>query len=409
MEAAPVSTRRVKSPAQDLVRQMRAEGLSDRLVRAQLGASGFSKSRISQLLHAVPCHQNVRGYTPLLQGPAVSAKQKHPPITSDELRHLGEASALEALRQLERNNLLTSARLSCEFLGVSIGGDAHSSTAPVLRTSTLVYVWRLAAMGFVRVAIAKKSARFDAIDQYVPLPAALKNILQIDAHYDAVLREARRILPTATLNLRLGIPKKLEPPSISRAPGATVVLQLPSGKRVEHVLCARVYGDVWYCHAGSPEHGDLSVMRPFRIGGLVLHDLTRAWHPRQAKRKRLRGRCVKRDLAAAASKHWPSFERLVAVARWKAERERAKKRGMPMLLDAATAGVDFTEKAFEEAGHKPWTSTILAVWQWAAAAPQHGPHTRLGGDVHMQYSLRNAPYRIFGSMPRLLIPCEEFG
>ena len=143
--------RRAKSPAQDLVRQMRADGLSDACARAQLKAKAFSKSHISQLLRAVPYQRKGEespipkrrlpfdGRRGIFEEPA-PAKKRGPPITMDELRQLGEASALEAKRELAKSSAHISARLSCQYLGVSIGQHTYSSAAPVLRNSTLVYV-----------------------------------------------------------------------------------------------------------------------------------------------------------------------------------------------------------------------------------------------------------------------------
>ena len=199
MEAAPFPKRCMKSPAQDLVQQMRTDGLSDERARAQLKAKGFSKSRIAQLLRAAPRQRKVA------EEPA-PAKKRGPPITLDELRQLGEASALEAARELERSGSPISARLSCQYLGVSTGPHTYSSTGQALRNSTLVYAWRLNAHGQERAAVARKSARCDAIAKYVPLPDQLKTALEIETHYDKVREEARREFPGTAFNLRFGVP-----------------------------------------------------------------------------------------------------------------------------------------------------------------------------------------------------------
>ena len=56
MEAAAAASAggRGHCASQGLVREMRAQGLSDKQVRANLEAKGYKKSRISQLVHAVP-------------------------------------------------------------------------------------------------------------------------------------------------------------------------------------------------------------------------------------------------------------------------------------------------------------------------------------------------------------------
>ena len=75
-----------------------------------------------------------------------------------------------------------------------------------------------------------------------------------------------------------------------------------------------------------------------------------------------------------------------------------------MNLAAATAGVDFSEEAFKAAAVNPWTSTVLAVWQWAGEAPLDAAHAHLCPDVQMCYTMRNASYRLFCSSPRAVLP-----
>ena len=70
------------------------------------------------------------------------------------------------------------------------------------------------------------------------------------------IRYHLNMFPGTTFSFRLGVPRKLEPPPHSYAPGAAVILHLPSGRRVEHVLCAHILGDLWFCHAGSPKEGE---------------------------------------------------------------------------------------------------------------------------------------------------------
>ena len=82
MEATKTSGR--KSPSQDLVRQMRAEGQSDQQVRANLEAKGFSKSRISQLIHAVPLQPRAAKRGPEEGAPGA---EKTPAKASKARRH----------------------------------------------------------------------------------------------------------------------------------------------------------------------------------------------------------------------------------------------------------------------------------------------------------------------------------
>ena len=77
----------------------------------------------------------------------------------------------------------------------------------------------------------------------------------------------------------LGVPKPVELPSKdSFLPGVCHVLHLPDGRRVEHVLCARLHGSWWYCHPGSVRGVEISWIEPFAAHDLVLLDVRwRRW------------------------------------------------------------------------------------------------------------------------------------
>ena len=359
------------------------------------------KARISQLLRDRPrqgAPQSARQFLAL-----ELLKKRKPSLTSSELRQIGEASALEAMQQLQKNRPPLFARLSCQYVGVSTGPHTYASAAQALRNSTLVYLWRLTANGQERTAVVKKSARIDTIGRFVPLPQQLKGILDIETAYLRVLDMARQRFPRTTFNLRLGVPKKLEAPPHPYAAGASVMLRLPSGQRVEHVLCAHISGNLWYCHAGNPKEGVLNIIDPFNAAGLVIQSLASCWHPWQLQRKRLRGRCTKRGLEAAVMEKRSCFERVVAIAKWKAEAYRAREHGEPVCISAASAGVDFTEEALGAAAASPWTSTVFAVWQWGDTALDRDNYL----DVEMRYALRWADYRSFSCAPQAVLPAWE--
>ena len=92
------------------------------------------------------------------------------------------------------------------------------------------------------------------------------------------------------------------------------------------------------------------------------------------------------------------------MARWAAEVDRVKERRGSMHLAAATAGVDFSEEAFQAAAANPWTSTVLAVWEWAAQAPLDRPRTHLCPGVQVCHDMRDVPYRLFCSSPQEVLP-----
>ena len=157
----------------------------------------------------------------------------------------------------------------------------------------------------------------------MPLPASWKTSLRClslpdlaekSAHVarEGGVREARCVV--------LGQPKPspLPEPGAALQPGAVVLL----GQRIEHLLCAHVEGDLWLCHFGS---FDEIWLDPFDYTALCQKDLVRdapeegSSMPRKRLRPRLRPGQL-RELALSRSQDW---DRLVAVATWKAEELRA--------------------------------------------------------------------------------------
>jgi len=250
--------------------------------------------------------------------------------------------------------------------------------------------------GQERVALAKKNARADSLDRYVPLPDKIKNALEVAAGHARAMRAASRYLKNKISKLRLGIPKQIKlPQHFPYAVGSPVMFLLPSGLRVEHILCAHISKDLWYCHAGTPAQGELGHF-PFHPRELVVQSLHDRWHPWQPQRHRLRGRCVRRGLVTAAMKRKCKFEEIVAHATWLAEAFRARQNHAPLNLDVATAAIDFTEEAFAGAARDPWNANVCAVWQICygdTASPS------AIGDVEPQHCMRSCSYRKYSGPP----------
>ncbi len=240
-----------------------------------------------------------------------------------------------------------------------------------------------------RAAISRKIARSDAIDRYVPLPDVLRCALVHEADVALVKAAAARRFPSIAFSLRLGVPRQLQlPPESPFAAGAALILRVPPGRRVEHLLCVHICGDLWYCRPGSPKDGDLHSTIPFATRDLVVRDISQQC--KRSLRARLRGRTIKRDLAAKAVKHKSCFELVVAYAKWKAEVHRARDRRGHRNIYAATAGIDL------EATATPW-SAVVAVWQWAEnLCDQEG--------MQMRYAIHSSPLHIVRALPENLVP-----
>lgn len=178
----------------------------------------------------------------------------------------------------------------------------------------------------------------------------------------------------------LGQPKEapLPPPEATLVRGARVVLQ-SGGAKLEYLLCAHVREDVWFCHRGSFVDDRFDPENPFDETDLVLkdiqHDAEEAEDPQP--RKRVRVHLHVGQLRAAALK-WPAaWDRLVAIACWRAEELRAADQHRPFDQVAAFAGYEgnpwkwCTEKRRIQV-------QVAALWSWRAGAWQRQiVHVRL--------------------------------
>jgi len=160
----------------------------------------------------------------------------------------------------------------------------------------------------------------------------------------------------------LGVPKPVELPSKdSFLPGGCHVLHLPDGRRVEHVLCARLHGSWWYCHPGSVRGVEISLIEPFATHDLVLLDVRRRrWQRSQSSRnKRLRGRVQQRNLQSVVLQQKEKFDWIVAVAHWRAEERRASGNGI---------GFNFKKAARQwEIDFLKWPRRVrqqMVFWTW---------------------------------------------
>ena len=203
--------------------------------------------------------------------------------------------------------------------------------APLRKDSQVAFEWRARGEGFDETSQVTLRCN-SAVDRGVPLPASWKTSLRClslpdlaekSAHVarEGGVREARCVV--------LGQPKPspLPEPGAALQPGAVVLF----GQRIEHLLCAHVEGDLWLCHFGS-----------FDYTALCQKDLVRdapeegPSMPRKRLRPRLRPGQL-RELALSRSQDW---DRLVAVATWKAEELRAGPFDEVLALGELSRGSD---------------------------------------------------------------------
>ena len=222
----------------------------------------------------------------------------------------------------------------------------------------------------------------------VPLPYHWRAALHMEATYASMHDTAKLFCRGCTFTFWLGSPRKVSlPVAAGLFPGKTLMLICPSGRRIEHILCARVRGHLWYCHPGTS-----GITDPFDPRDLVAYNVhRRAWRPQsyaRHRRIRLRGRCQKRDLSIVALRARPSFEWAVAAATWRAEEMRSVTYGDQFDLHAAMAGIDINvlDSGFGK--------IVAAAWQWQDSR---------NGSVH--YEMCGAPSRLLRMSPDRFLPC----
>ena len=224
-------------------------------------------------------------------------------------------------------------------------------------------------------------------DSIVPLPCHWRTALRMEAIYAAIHSTAKFFSHGCAFTVWLGRPKTISlRPVAGLSAGKTLMLVCPSGRRIEHILCARVCGHLWYCHPGTRNSID-----PFDPRDLVVHNVhERAWRPQsyaRHRRIRLRDRCQKRNLGIVALRARPSFEWAVAVATWRAEELRSVNYGGHFDLHKAMAGIDIDEL---EIG---FGRMVAAVWQWQASR-----------DSGVRHEMCGAPSRFLCVSPEMFLP-----
>ena len=199
----------------------------------------------------------------------------------------------------------------------------------------------------------------NAAERGVPLPEGWHVALSA-SDLSTFAAEAGRSLEAGNgvseLECRLaGVPKACLPgPDGELCPGAIVPMYTPSSGRVNFVLCAHVFGNDWYCHAGSfeasepggPVHGCLDE------GGLVVKDVAaeRCGEERPSKRiKRHAHTSQLRGLIDSSPDQWLA---LVAIASCLAEHKRSKQNERDPDWSVALSG-------FES---NPWRWNIVEGW-----------------------------------------------
>ena len=182
-----------------------------------------------------------------------------------------------------------------------------------------------------------------------------------------------------SLDCILGVPKSVVlPRDDSLRPGGCRVFHLADGRRVEHILCARLRESLWYCHPGSlcgtGSSAVLNVAEPFAVNDLVVIDVKRSSCLRQqpCRNRRFVGRVEQRNLRCVIQRNKNKFDWIVAVSHWRVEAERATRKSVAFNFNKALKQWDTNLMA--------WPNGIrrqMAFWTWRREYDSEPMHAAL--------------------------------
>ena len=201
----------------------------------------------------------------------------------------------------------------------------------------------------------------------VPLPPSWLHAFRWDAR-KAILQDRVACYKKFFSNLDciLGVPKSVQlPRNDSLRPGGCRVLHLADGRRVEHVLCARLRESLWLCHPGSMcgtgPSDVLNIAEPFDVKDLIVIDVKTCSCLRQqsCRKRRLVRRVERRNLRRIIQQHKKKFDWIVAVSHWRAEGKRANQRGVPFNFEKALKQWNTNFMKWPDGGRRQ-----MAFWTW---------------------------------------------
>ena len=231
--------------------------------------------------------------------------------------------------------LPASAEVSCEYLGVLNDEAFTLERTPALR-STVGYKWSYRD-NTVDVTQTKRSRYDYAVEHGSTLPEQWKTALKC-RRLPRVARESADLfaeqsgLRDVTCRM-VGVPRPVTIHTDGRIELGSILKLAMGIAPVEHVLCAHIRDQSWFCHRGSLDGYALSAT-PFAEKDLVVKDVgADLWvDGLERPRKRVRTHLRMGKLAEEIRKHSEAFDHAVVRAHWKAEEIRA---GSGLMHEAA--------------------------------------------------------------------------
>jgi hypothetical protein len=244
---------------------------------------------------------------------------------------------------------------------------------PARNISIAFFEWRVCGENVDRSCTSKVRCG-NAVQQGVPFPREWLTPLRCRDLPRIAKSSAQRVHEDCGVDVQcrvLGQPRKsnLPPCGAPQSPGSTVVLQTSKGPRLEYLLCAHVNEDVWLCHRGTFVGNKFDSKNSFDPQDLVLRDILRdAWEDSPPATKRIRAHLHAGQLRNAAHTRQAAWDRLVAVATFRAEEIRAADQHRPCNEDAASSGFEQNSWSWAACDGRASHAEIAVLWSFYSEA-----------------------------------------
>ena len=241
-----------------------------------------------------------------------------------------------------------------------------------MRRSSISFHWAIAMDGAIHEAEAH--VRSDNVaERGVPLPEGWRVALSacdLGSRATEACSDLEAVDDVSDLACSLaGVPKACTAGSDGElCPGTIVPLHTPSSARViqNFVLCAHVFGNNWYCHAGSFEASEPGAPARGLLdeAGLVLKDIVTESCGEERPSKRIKRHARSSQLQSLLDSSPDDWRALVAIATLKAEQKRSRQNEHSPDWSVALAGFEPNLWKWEVVEGRASHARVYFLWTW---------------------------------------------
>ena len=249
-----------------------------------------------------------------------------------------------------------------------MGDAAESFKGPISILDSVNFTWTIAWQGGSHSALHRLRVN-DALrkNRRIPMPPGWEvasKALKLAEHARDISQKSLP-LDVCKLNCKLlGVPKRFDLLQNDLVPGACVALMV-NGRRVNYVLVAHVYGDVWRCSPGALMHnGRILQDTVWRRDDCKTKNIVEEAYSGVAPKRRMHSHIMTDHLQQLLCEHADSFFDLVANEVWFVEECRARKTKQALDVNAASACFETNPFIWEHVGGHISQNDAYFVWSW---------------------------------------------